>query len=163
MLPCAAWWAALLRKQRHLLRHSQQAIFKPVGIPLESLERIILRHEELEALRLADLEGQHQAEAAQQMGISRFTFRRLVVEVRRKNALALVNGLAADFDNDQIGHRPINGANVGTGQNRNEKSGCTSGNLTTAGILSDTCHHYRVTNSTRASSAFVLCCSRSIG
>jgi predicted DNA-binding protein (UPF0251 family) len=88
------------RKQRHLLRHPQQAIFKPVGIPLESLERVILLHEELEALRLADLEGQHQVEAAQQMGISRSTFQRLVVEARRKIALALVNGLALQIEGD---------------------------------------------------------------
>jgi predicted DNA-binding protein (UPF0251 family) len=88
------------RKQRHLLRDPQQAIFKPVGIPLESLERIILLYEELEALRLADLEKQHQAEAAQQMGISRSTFQRLVVAARRKIALALVNGLALQIEGD---------------------------------------------------------------
>jgi predicted DNA-binding protein (UPF0251 family) len=65
-----------------------------VGLPLENLEQVVLLHEELEALRLADLEGQYQAEAAAQMNISRSTFQRLVIEARRKVAYALVNGTA---------------------------------------------------------------------
>jgi predicted DNA-binding protein (UPF0251 family) len=106
------------RKQRHLLRNPQQAIFKPVGIPLESLERIILLYEELEALRLADLEKQHQAEAAQQMGISRSTFQRLVVEARRKIALALVNGLALQIEADpsDISYLRQRAVGLGSGQ-----------------------------------------------
>ncbi|MBI1880441.1 MAG: DUF134 domain-containing protein [Chloroflexi bacterium] len=86
------------RKWRRLRYEPQPAIFKPVGLPLEALERIILLHEELEALRLADLEGQHQAAAAAQMSVSRSTFQRLVTEARRKVALALVNGAALQIE-----------------------------------------------------------------
>jgi len=57
-----------------------------------------LLHEELEALRLADLEGQRQVDAAQYMGISRSTFQRLVTEARRKVAQALVGGMALQVE-----------------------------------------------------------------
>lgn len=48
--------------------------------------------DELEALRLADLEGLYQEEAASRMGISRPTFARIVEAARRKVADTLVNG-----------------------------------------------------------------------
>jgi predicted DNA-binding protein (UPF0251 family) len=86
------------RKWRRLHHEPQPAIFKPVGLPLERLEQVTLLHEELEALRLADLEGQHQAEAALQMSVSRSTFQRLVTEARRKVTSALVNGAALQIE-----------------------------------------------------------------
>lgn len=86
------------RKWRRLRHEPEPAIFKPVGLPLEKLEQVTLLHEELEALRLADLEGQHQADAANQMSVSRSTFQRLVTEARRKVALALVNGAALHIE-----------------------------------------------------------------
>ncbi len=86
------------RKRRRLRRRPRPAIFKPVGLPLESLTKVTLLHEELEALRLADLEGHHQAQAAEQMGISRSTFQRVISAARRKVAEALVNGLALQVE-----------------------------------------------------------------
>jgi predicted DNA-binding protein (UPF0251 family) len=86
------------RKRRRLARHPQAAIFKPVGLPLDRLERIIVLHEELEALRLADLERHHQQEAANQMGVSRSTFQRVVLAARQKVAQALVNGMALQIE-----------------------------------------------------------------
>jgi len=67
-------------------------VFKPSGIPARQLEGIELRLDELEALRLADLQGLYHDEAAQGMGISRATFGRLVEAARHKVANALVNG-----------------------------------------------------------------------
>ncbi len=86
------------RKWRRLRHEPQPAIFKPVGLPLGKLEQVTLLHEELEALRLADLEELHQTEAAAQMSVSRSTFQRLVTEARRKVALALVNGAALHIE-----------------------------------------------------------------
>jgi len=86
------------RKWRRLRHEPEPAIFKPVGLPLEKLEQVTLLHEELEAIRLADLEGRHQADAASQMSVSRSTFQRLVTEARRKVALALVNGAALHIE-----------------------------------------------------------------
>lgn len=86
------------RKWRRLHHQPQPAIFKPVGLPLAKLAQVTLLHEELEALRLADLEELHQADAAGQMSISRSTFQRLITEARRKVALALVNGAALHIE-----------------------------------------------------------------
>ena len=68
------------------------ACFSPQCIPLCGLEEITLELEELEALRLADLEGLYQADAALNMGISRQTFGRIIAVARKKVASAIVNG-----------------------------------------------------------------------
>ena len=51
---------------------------------------VVLGMDELEALRLADLEGLYHQEAARRMGISRATFGRILASARRKLALALI-------------------------------------------------------------------------
>ncbi len=56
------------------------------------METVALRADELEALRLADLEGLYQEDSAQRMGISRTTLSRTLAEARRKVADALLNG-----------------------------------------------------------------------
>jgi len=67
------------------------SFFKPAGIPVFELEEIILKIEEAEALRLKDLIGLDQVECAQEMGVSRTTFQRILIEARRKVADALIN------------------------------------------------------------------------
>lgn len=54
---------------------------------------ISLTLDEYEAIRLADLEGLYQEEAADLMNTSRQTFARIVESAHRKVAAALVNGL----------------------------------------------------------------------
>lgn len=68
--------------------------FKPTGTPLTSLTRIGLQRDELEALRLCDMEGLFQEEAGERMGVSRGTVQRLLATARRKVATALVEGAA---------------------------------------------------------------------
>ena len=68
--------------------------FKPAGVPLTSLEEVILSVEEAEAIRLKDPEGLDQEECAQRMRISRPTFHRVLESARKKLADALVNGKA---------------------------------------------------------------------
>jgi uncharacterized protein len=63
--------------------------FKPAGVPGRDLESIELGLDELEALRLADLEGLYYEAAAERMGISRQTFGRLIECARHKVACAL--------------------------------------------------------------------------
>ena len=53
---------------------------------------VLLSVDELEAIRLADLEGMYQEQAAEEMGVSRQTFGRIVESARKKVAQALVNG-----------------------------------------------------------------------
>ncbi|MCL4218060.1 MAG: DUF134 domain-containing protein [Candidatus Hydrogenedentes bacterium] len=66
--------------------------FKPIGIPARELSVVELRLDELEALRLSDLDGLYHTEAAEEMGVSRATFGRLLETGRRKVADALLNG-----------------------------------------------------------------------
>lgn len=69
-------------------------LFKPSGIPTRNLTKVLLPLDELEALRLCDGEGLSQAEAGQEMNISRGTVQRLVKSGRKKIIDALVKGSA---------------------------------------------------------------------
>jgi hypothetical protein len=68
--------------------------FKPAGVPLSSLQIVELTIDEVEILRLVDIDGLTQEEAAVKMGISRRTLWNDLMNVRRKVAYALVNGQA---------------------------------------------------------------------
>ena len=68
--------------------------FKPAGIPLRLLSEVRLAVEEMEAIRLKDLEGLEQEECAQKMSVSRPTFHRVLKAARQKVADAFVNGKA---------------------------------------------------------------------
>jgi uncharacterized protein len=76
--------------------------FKPAGIPLRELEEIVVALDELEALRLADLQGLYQEQAAEKMKISRPTFSRIVEEARRKVAEALIHGKALRMEGGAV-------------------------------------------------------------
>ncbi len=68
--------------------------FKPRGRPMADLEEIRLEADELEALRLADLEDLYQDAAAEKMGISRQTFGNILKRAHQKVADALIGGKA---------------------------------------------------------------------
>jgi predicted DNA-binding protein (UPF0251 family) len=86
------------RKRRTLTHAPRPAIYKPAGVALDGLRHVRLLHEELEALRLADLDGLSQAEAAERMGVSRSTFQRIVTSARHQVALALTEGFALHIE-----------------------------------------------------------------
>jgi len=77
-------------------------LFKPAGVPCSSLEEIVLTVDEMEAMRLADLEGMYQEQAAQQMNISRQTFGRVIESARRKVAQALCQGQALRIEGGTV-------------------------------------------------------------
>jgi predicted DNA-binding protein (UPF0251 family) len=68
--------------------------FKPAGIPLRELEERILPLDQFEALRLADVEGMPQLDAARRMGISRQTFSRILARARQTVATCMTQGMA---------------------------------------------------------------------
>lgn len=72
--------------------------FKPAGIRMRDLEEVVLTLPEFESLRLKDLEGLDQKDAAEKMHISQPTFHRLVLEARKKVASALVKGNAIKIE-----------------------------------------------------------------
>ena len=65
--------------------------FMPILHHSELSEEIILAIEEIEALRLKDLHGLDQKQAAKQMKISQPTFHRLLLGARKKVSDAIVN------------------------------------------------------------------------
>jgi uncharacterized protein len=83
------------------------SVFKPVGVPLRELDEVVLTLDEFEALRLADLNGLYQEQAAEQMEVSRPTFSRVVDSAHRKLADALVHGKALRIEGGpvQLGRR----------------------------------------------------------
>lgn len=74
--------------------------FKPRGVSLSEVEgEVAITLEELEVLRLTDMEGLTQRGTGKKMGISQSTISRHIEKAHRKIAKALVHGLAIRLDN----------------------------------------------------------------
>lgn len=87
---------------RHIDISPCAVYFKPAGIPVRMLEEVVLTLDELESLRLADLNGLYQEQAAEEMKISRPTFSRVVEQARRKVADALIHGKALRLEGGAV-------------------------------------------------------------
>lgn len=76
--------------------------FKPRGIPLSMLKEVIINIDEFEAIKLADLDGLYQEQAAEKMGISRQTFGRIIESAHKKLAEVLVEGKALKIEGGEF-------------------------------------------------------------
>jgi len=76
--------------------------FKPRGIPADMLEEVNLTLDELEAIKLADLEGLYQEDAAKKMDISRQTFGNIVNSAHRKIADVLLGAKALKIEGGAV-------------------------------------------------------------
>lgn len=76
--------------------------FKPAGVRLAELGEVAIPHDELEALRLKDLLGLPQEEAAKQMNVSQPTFHRLLLSAHAKMADVVVNGKALRIEGGNV-------------------------------------------------------------
>ena len=90
-------------KLRCVAQLPSTGFFRPVGIPANVLQGVRLSVEEVEAIRLKDLEGLEQEECAENMHISRPTFHRILESARRKLADALINGKAIQIEGGNFG------------------------------------------------------------
>jgi predicted DNA-binding protein (UPF0251 family) len=88
-------------KDRLVAFNPDVSYFKPRGIPLMELEEVILKVDECEAIRLADLMNLSHAEAGGRMGVSRATFGRIVQRARKCVADAVINGKAIRIEGGQ--------------------------------------------------------------
>jgi predicted DNA-binding protein (UPF0251 family) len=86
------------RRFRWVGAQPNSTYFKPRGIPLAALQEVVLTVDEHEAVRLADLEGLQQEEAAKKMSVSRATFGRIVASARKKIADAITNAKAIKIE-----------------------------------------------------------------
>ena len=85
-------------KLRYVAQLPGAGFFRPMGIPANVLQGVRLSVEEVEAIRLRDLEGLEQEECAERMHVSRPTFHRILESVRGKLADALINGKAIQIE-----------------------------------------------------------------
>lgn len=82
------------RKKRRVHFVPKIRYFVPHKVPEGLIKENVLKIEELEALRLRDIEGLDQENCAIKMNISRQTYQRVLSEARRKIVDSLINGKA---------------------------------------------------------------------
>lgn len=103
---------------RRIGQRPQATYYKPAGVPLHRLREVVLGLDEIEALRLVDLEGLYQEAAAERMGVSRPTLSRILASAHRKVAEALVQGQALRVEGgaieDEIAEASCAGSRRGT-------------------------------------------------
>jgi len=81
-------------KPRRCRRFQGDRVFKPRSLPMARLETVRLGLDELEAMRLCDLEGLDQEAAGERMDVSRGTVQRLLKSGRAKVVDALLTSSA---------------------------------------------------------------------
>lgn len=69
---------------------------------MRGLGQVQLSFDEVEAVRLCDLEGMYQADAAEKMNVSRQTLGRILESAHKKIADALIGGKALRIDGGNI-------------------------------------------------------------
>jgi predicted DNA-binding protein (UPF0251 family) len=84
--------------KRRLSFNPQVLYFKPRGVPLSQLDEVCLQKDELEALKLHDVDLLDQSQAAQMMKVSQPTFGRILDKAYKKIALAITQGKAIKID-----------------------------------------------------------------
>jgi len=87
---------------RHVATRPDKTCFRPQGMTASSLGEVLLSLDEYEAIRLADLEGLYQEQAASRMNISRQTFGRIIEAAHRKVADVLVNGKVLKIEGGSV-------------------------------------------------------------
>jgi predicted DNA-binding protein (UPF0251 family) len=82
-------------KMRSCLRFKPGVyFFKPRGVPLRHLQESILQPDELEALKLHDVDALDQVSSAKKMKISQPTFARILSSAHQKVSKAIIEGKA---------------------------------------------------------------------
>ena len=102
------------QKKRTIRFNPEVDYFKPRGVVLADLETIEISLEELEALRLVDVESLNQTEAAEKMEVSQSTLHRVLSEGRKKIAEALTEGKAIHVRGGD--YKMVRGQGRGRGQ-----------------------------------------------
>ncbi|MCF7835585.1 MAG: DUF134 domain-containing protein [Candidatus Marinimicrobia bacterium] len=85
------------RSNRRIRFKPEVNYFKPRGVPMRSLEIVHLSEEEIEAIRLKNVENLDQTDCAKQMNTSQSTFQRILSSAYKKIAEALISGKAIEI------------------------------------------------------------------
>ena len=82
------------RKQRRIGHSPKVVYYKPRGVSLCELREVELRRDEVEAIRLREVEGLNQVQAGKRMGVSQPTLARILRGAQKKLGRAVVEGMA---------------------------------------------------------------------
>ena len=110
-------------KPRWIDFEHSSAFYAPLRSPTPGMPQVLVTIDELEALRLADLQGLSQEQAAEQMNVSRATFGRIVARGRRKIAEALVHGKGICIAGGVVQTRPPYGRTFPEGPHGRHRRG----------------------------------------
>jgi predicted DNA-binding protein (UPF0251 family) len=88
------------RKRRRCKRFDGDRVMKPRGIPMTDVEIIRLDLDELEAMRLCDVERYEQSAAGEKMRVSRGTVQRLLKSGREKTVRSILESAALVIGDD---------------------------------------------------------------
>lgn len=80
--------------RRRMRFNPQIDYFKPQGVPMQRLEEVILLPDELEAIKLHDVDGLDQVTSSKKMNISQPTFARILDRAYKKIAISIIKGKA---------------------------------------------------------------------
>lgn len=86
------------RTKRRICFSPSVLYFKPKGVPLKTLKIIELNIEEVEALRLKNIEEMGQIDCAKKMKTSQSTFQRILSSAYKKIAEAIIEGKAIQIN-----------------------------------------------------------------
>ncbi len=85
------------RQRRNLSFKYRNTYYKPRGVPLSTLNEVVITPEELETIRLRYCENLDQEVAAKRMGLSQSQYQRDLSSTLKKITNALINGDAINI------------------------------------------------------------------
>ncbi|MCK5731634.1 MAG: DUF134 domain-containing protein [Tenericutes bacterium] len=89
-------------KPRNICKMPEYSVFGPKGVKMNKLNKVELRIDELETVRLIDLLDYTQEEAAAQMNVARTTVQRIYNIARKKLAQSLIEGSVIVVEGGEI-------------------------------------------------------------
>ena len=89
-------------KPRNICKMPEYFVFGPKGVKMNKLNKVELKIDELETVRLIDLLDYTQEEAAAQMNVARTTVQRIYNIARKKLAQLLIEGSVIVVEGGEI-------------------------------------------------------------
>lgn len=89
-------------KPRNICKMPEYSVFGPKGVKMNKLNKVELKIDELETIKLIDLLDYTQEEAAAQMNVARTTVQRIYNIARKKLAQSLIEGSVIVVEGGEI-------------------------------------------------------------
>lgn len=90
------------KRKRRISFVPEITYFKPAGVPLRKLQEEVLTLDEVEALRLSDIQNLDQETASKKMGIARITYLNVLHSAHKKVATSLIFGKSIQLKGGDI-------------------------------------------------------------